>query len=106
MKYLIFLLLLSACAPIYVPPTYAVPTEVQPYLSTFESLYGQQVNNIQYSFEHLDDPDILGEAYVGDYKIVFSSDWWPLLSEKLQEQLVLHELGHEVLYRAHQNGIS
>jgi hypothetical protein len=104
MRYLLFSLLLAACAPQAGAPVYPVPSDIQPYLSTFEAKYGYNVSYIQYSFSSLESPYV-GMCTIdnGSESITIDPTFWSEIDDNQKEALVMHELGHCVLFRAHLN---
>jgi hypothetical protein len=106
---IITLICLSNCGPVSPLPTQprTVDAALEPYVSTFEGLWGQTANmDIQfatlgsnyagYCTVDMDSPYVNGTR-----TIQIDSGYWSTIDAAGQEQLVYHELGHCALARVH-----
>lgn len=99
--------LLTSCGANLAPKVFSIPSELQAYVTTFEGVIGRPVVNIQYRFQDLGYTDeaggAIGQCELPDAIVTLDPLFWSEATDLDKELVVLHELGHCVLYRGHLN---
>lgn len=81
-----------------------------PFVKTFESECKCKVFDIPITFQEIDIAHA-GECWnyvwlLNSYsEVAIDADWWKRARDDMREQLILHELGHCVLHREHNNAL-
>ena len=99
-KLLLLSLLVTGCA---MSPRYETPVAFTPYVQVFEAAYGKPVHSVEYGFADLGG-DIVGSCSLysdGHGKVQVDTKTWNAIDESTRAEIILHELGHCVLYRDH-----
>lgn len=102
-------LLLIGCSPYQVDPRSfrGIESDLVYYVNIFESLYGNSITDPSVSFSNLPFPQVgLCKLYsTGYWEVVVDKTYWKTASHESRMGLILHELGHCVLKRGHDDSI-
>lgn len=95
---ILIVIMLTSCGRHHVDPRINHNTNqvFLPYIKSFENVYGHKISDIPIEFKD-QDSDIVGVCLIwktGEKAIEVDEIQWNYLSEKQQEQLIFHELGH------------
>ena len=114
MKVLLLLTLLASCGQtglVIVDKTPKDPRKHQitdpafnKYIEEFETLYGDNINNVPINFNDLDTTTKVGICRIwgtGHTEIEIDEGHWQTMSEDRRLALIFHELGHCALKRDH-----
>lgn len=108
-RLIILSLLLIGCAPYYVDPRgiRGIDPSFEYEVRLFESLYGQRIKDPAIGFGNLPLPQVGRCAMysTGHWEITVDKTYWSRVSKEARLGLVLHELGHCVLKRPHDNNV-
>lgn len=98
-------IVVSGCGPYYTDPRSfrGVEGELGYYVSIFETLHGRKIDTPSVSFSDLPYPQVgLCKLYSSGYwEVKIDRTYWSKTSHESKIGLVLHELGHCVLRRGH-----
>lgn len=105
MRHISFILLALVLTSCGVDRAFSIPADVKPYVQDFEQAIGRPATGIGYGFGVLgfsaENGGVIGQCSLPSQVITLDINFWNQATDEQRELVVLHELGHCVLFRAH-----